>query len=270
MKIYYYQTSDCYCMISHALMLGLHQLGHEVQSNIDNYPFLKPAVKWDLKVVSTNGNMPALYQDCDVFVDGRDQEDVLTDFQYNKYFKSNGDFGIKLPTCVNPQIYYSPNTPRTRKVSFLSGHTTFGREDVNKWVTAEFIDDTPLPVVDRYAGISCNMYSPKYYQVLADSKISINAPGGGTNTKKFFEIMAAGCLTLNYIPRDYPRNPDILKLIPSEIDFPFDAVLNFSSKEELDEILKDPPYELAWKTYEFAKRWSPINLAEYFLNKVGA
>lgn len=268
-KIYYHQAADVYCMASHILLTGFYQLGHEVQSNILNYPFIKPIDNPDLRLSGTSGNMKADYTPCDAFIDGRDQEDMQQEYMGGIYFKSNGAGGIKLPACTMPERYVSPEAPRSNKIVFLAGHTDFGREYLKDIIEASFIDGDNRPLVPQYPAESCNMYSAKYYDALADAKISVNAPGGSANTKKFQEIMASGCLTLNFIPPTYHQaTPDVLDLIPPELNFPRHAVLNFHNKEEFDEIMKNPPVHLAWETFRWAQSWNPRTAATYVLNKI--
>lgn len=269
MKIYYDQAADVYCQMSHALLQGFHQLGHEVQSNVYNYPFIKSIDKPDVRIVSTSGNISALYQPCDAFIDGRDQEDMQFEFLNHLYFKSNGNQGIKLPACMMPQKYVSPEAPRTNEIIFLAGHSDNGREHLKGIIEASFVDGGNLPLVPQYDAVSCNMYSSKYYEALANSRISVNAPGGSANTKKFQEITSHGCLTLNFIPPTYHQaTPDVLDLIPEELNFPRHAVLNFRTKDEFDQIMKDPPYHLAWESFAWALNWNPKAMATYVLRKI--
>ncbi len=270
MKIYYDQAADVYCQMSHALLQGFHQLGHEVQSNVYNYPFIKSIDNPDVRIASTSGNISALYMPCDIFIDGRDQADIQTDFQdHPLYFKSNGSEKLKLPACMMPQKYVSPEAPRTTEIIFLAGHSDFGREHLQEIIPASFVDGDNLPLVPQYPATSCNMYSAKYYDALASAKISVNAPGGSANTKKFHEITSHGCLTLNFIPPTYHQTtPDVLDLIPEDLNFPRHAVLNFRNKDEFDQIMKDPPYHLAWETFEWAMNWNPKAMASYVLGKL--
>lgn len=256
-------------MHSHDIMLGLHLLGHEVQSNIDNYLFIQPPKDWDLKIVSTTGNNPAKLQDCDAFIDGRDQEDIQTEFNGVPYFKTNGKEGIKLPSCVNPEVFTAPEVPRHREAVFLSGHLSFGREELNKIIAAEYVDGVADRLNSHYLASSCNIYSTEYLSVLANTRITVNAPGGGVNTKKFFESIAQGCLVLNYIPLNYHQEvKDILEIIPEELNFPKHAIMNFTTKEEYEAIMKDPPLELARLTYDWSKTWTAKEKAKYVLDKI--
>lgn len=268
MKIYYHQATNDYCMHSHDIMLGLYLLGHEVQSNIQNYLFLEPPKDWDLKIVSTTGNNVAMPQDCDALIDGRDQEDTILGVNV-PYFKTNGKHGIKLPSCVNPEVFTSPEVPRNRDVIFLTGHMSFGREQLQDIIAGEYVEHVPQKLNPNYVASSCNIYSTEYLDVLADTRVTINAPGGGVNTKKFFESIAQGCLVLNFIPEDYHQEvSNILDIIPDELNFPKDAVINFKTKKEFDEIMADPPLYLARKTFDWSKTWTPKEKAQYVLSKI--
>lgn len=279
-KILFYQSADVACMQTHDLLMGFNELGHEVHSNILNYPFLRPIGRdneFDYQFVSTSGALclPYYPKGRYAFIDGRDTN-WIEQGQLERadvYFKTNSVSHRvrKLPTCVDPKWLKEPGE-RSIKCSFMTGHGERGRDKVIEWCKKAGVK-LDLELDDRkalnpiYPAESCNIYSQKYHDVLQDCEAAINAPGGGVMTKRFFEAMASGCALLNFVPERYHQETaNILDTIPDSLNFPKEAVLNFSNEKELKEALNNISIENAQKTYEWAKSWTFKEKAAYVLS----
>lgn len=291
MNIGYVQSADVYCMHSNDLLVGFHELGHRIFSNVLNYSFLESYGDEDIHCmfVSTTGNLYSFDSpdyEYFFFIDGRDSAEVEWDMYERStlYFKTNlMDEGSKfrfLPSCTsNEQSKLVADRPRTNRLVFLSGHNFFGRDKVYEWMEKHpqymhgFKRGDALPLNSNYPTQSCNTFSPEYYDTLNRSLMAINAPGEGVNTKKFFEIIAAGCFCLNYAPRLYrQKKSNILDIIPKELSFPRDCVFTFSDFSELDDFLahesEDEISRKAKVTQEWAMKWTQKAKAVYVLTEI--
>lgn len=278
MRILYHQAEDIPCMHSYEIKRGFLELGHEVFSNLVNQEGVQPEDGgiYDITVVSTSGARDNNFVPLGkyIYVDGRDTADRSPLHNGATVFKANGnrEGALRLPACVDPAWLTPPSKKRKTQLSFLSGHGEHGRDEVMQWVKLRgglvgSVDDVDIkPVNPKHSAVHCNVFSPKYYAALKDTVASINAPGGGVMTKRFFEIIASGCVCLNYVPLDYYQSTNnILDALPDDIGFPREAVLNFSTKLEFADCLKRVSPDLARETYKWAKRWTYKEKAQYIL-----
>ena len=304
-QIYYHQTNDQYDLNSDELFLGFNDLGYKIHSNIQSYPFINTNnIDNCIRLVSTSANdeCPAIeFPKPYYYLDGRDRDEI-NKFHLDRcslYFMSNlaeeytPNTKIKfLPFCVeNSQIKHLKNVTRDIDVSFITGHLTNGRDLITQWVNNfknkysqykifnSSIWTNLITINPHYTKHYTNIVSLDYFDLLNRSKISINAPGGngGVNTKRFYEILAAGCVCLNYVPLNYPQKlNNILNIIPNDINCPKDLICNFSSESELHKILNNiiPLYyengidKLTNKTKEWALNWTCKDKALYIMKNI--
>jgi hypothetical protein len=314
-SVYYFQANDEFCMHTNDLIEGMKNLTIQIFSNIPNYDDIietNDYFQGDMLIVSTSGNtnVKEKYFKRDYyFIDGRDC--ALLDnwhlLRSNQYFKTNYDKKFclflrnkvnLLPSCTDQKSlqYVHIRNQRDIDISFLSGNKLNGRQDILYWLKdfilrypnynliTNSILENAKPINKRYSAQYCNIITPSYYKTLSNSYISINAPGGGVNTKKFFEIISCGSLCFNYVNKDYrpkynnimnytPKtNGNILNILPPQIGFPKDSIINFSSKLELFEKLrfylenKEHIFEKVPKSLQFSKEWTQLEKAKYLLN----
>jgi len=314
-SVYYLQANDEFCMHTNDLFEGFKKLSIQIFSNLPNYDDIVETQNYyqgDILIVSTTGNTNVkekYFKRNYYFIDGRDCA-LLNNWHLlrsNQYFKTNYDKKFclflrnkvnLLPSCTDFDSlkYIKFRNQRDIDISFLSGNKLNGRQDIFFWMNdfklkypnynlnTQSVFENTEPINKRYSAQYCNIITPSYYKVLSNSYISINAPGGGVNTKKFFEIMSSGSLCFNYINKDYkpkynnimnyiPKtNGNILNIIPPHIGFPKDSIINFSSKLELfDKIRyylenKEKIFEKVTKSLQFAKEWTQLEKAQYLLN----
>jgi len=315
-SVYYYQVfgSGSFCMHTYHMLDGLNKLGIKIYSNHANYPYIiysNDLTLGDILITSTSGNLrdfagkshiPKLPRKS-YHIDGTDFATAGVDgFDSIETFKTNLDKSLQpskmqdwhyLPSCVeDPQIPFVRETERDIDISFYSAHQQCGRDVIYEWLK-EYAEGTPgvridtdvdfmavAPINPSYPMGSCNTISPGYYEKLNRSYISINAPGGGVNTRKFFENIAAGCIPLNYVPENYAgighttTNGDILKIIPDGIGFPETLVPSFRTAKqlfsELDRLLVQRDNDIGKMLQEWGlNQWTTKQKAEYFIKTCG-
>jgi hypothetical protein len=299
-NIYLHQNADAFCMHTHDFIMGCHDLGYNISSNIQNYPFVNQKNKyndndelWVTKYHCQDTNFipndhPYYY------LDGRDletiNEPVLNDSNCKKYFKTNLNKKLykneKLslfPSCVQKEqepLEFKEN--RDIDIAFL-GHTLGYRKIFVEWIKKVehkhntfigIIKDNEIACNTHYPREWCNNVSKNYLDFIKNCYINFNAPGGGggPNTKKFYEYLAAGNLVFNYVHNDPNVENDMLNIVPEH--FPKDCVINFTDEFDLMHQLeyyinhKDEGISKAREGFEFAKYWKYKDLVEYLMRNI--